>query len=71
MGLNPGTFLSRLQYVITGHGFKRVIQGLNINDLRDDAGVIITGATEPSREALETHFDGVVVSASTTDRPHV
>ena len=67
MGLNPATFLSRLQYVVTGSGFKRVIQGVNLNTLRDDAGIILTGSTEPSREALETHFDGVVVRSSQTD----
>jgi len=67
MGLNPATFLSRLEGIVTGYGFKRVIQGVNINSLRDDAGIILTASTEPSREALETVFDGVVVSSSQTD----
>jgi len=65
--MNPATFLHRLQFIVTGHGFKRVIQGVNLNTLRDDAGIILTAATEPSREALETVFDGVVVSSSQTD----
>lgn len=65
--MNPATFLKKLEGVITGHGFKRVIQGLNINSLRDADGIILDGSTEPSREALETHFDGVVVSNNETD----
>ena len=65
--MNPGTFCKNVSRITTGNGFKRVIQGVNINTLRDDAGIILTASTEPSREALETYFDGVVVSASQTD----
>ena len=65
--MNPGTFLKNLERISTGQGFKRVIQGLNINSLRDADGIILTDSTEPSREALETNFDGVVVSSSQTD----
>lgn len=67
MSMNPAHFLKNLERLIGGHGFKRVIQGINLNTLRDDAGIILTASTEPSREALETLFDGVVVSASQTD----
>jgi len=65
--MNEANFLKKLEGLVTGDGFKRVIQGVNINTLRDDAGIILTASTEPSREALETVFDGVVVSASQTD----
>jgi hypothetical protein len=67
MGMNPGSFLHEVQGVLTGLGFKREIAGLDINSLRDADGTILTAATEPSREALETSFIGVVVSASQTD----
>lgn len=67
MGVNPATFLKRCGSIITGDGFKREIAGIDINTLRDDAGVILDGSTEPSREALETSFDGAVVSSSQTD----
>lgn len=67
MGLNAATFLKRLEGVVTGLGFKREIPGIDVNSLRDDGGVILDGSTEPSREALETVFDGVRVSNSQTD----
>ena len=64
-GLNAANFLKRLEGVVTGDGFKRVIQGININSLRV-AGLILTASTEPSRESLETSFEGVRVSSSQT-----
>jgi hypothetical protein len=67
MGLNPSTFLARLEGIVTGRGFKREIQGVDINALRDADGTILTANTEPSREALETNFVGVVVSNNATD----
>lgn len=66
-GLNAGTFLKRMEGAVTGLGFKREIQGLDINSLRDSDGTILTASTEPSREALETNFVGAVVSSSQTD----
>jgi len=65
--MNPATFLKNTERIITGQGFKRVIQGLDINALRDADGTILTASTEPSREALETYSIGVVVSSSQTD----
>ena len=65
--MNPGTFLKNCERITTGCGFKKEIQGVDINSLRDADGTILTAATEPSREALETSFIGAVVSASQTD----
>lgn len=67
MSLNGATFLKNLEGVITGNGFKRVIQGINLNTLRTSAGLILTGATAPLRASLETNFEGVQSASSTTD----
>lgn len=67
MSMNPGNFLQKLEAVVTGNGIKRTIPGLDINSIRDADGTILTAATEPSREALETSFIGLVVSSSQTD----
>ena len=69
MGLNPATFLSRLQYVVTGSGFKRIIQGLNINSLRDSDGTPLEAdsTTDPERGAIETSFLGVICDSGTTE----
>lgn len=64
-GLNAANWLSRIVGTVTGDGFKRVIQGLDINSIRV-TGLIPTASTEPSRESLETNFEGLVVSASQT-----
>jgi len=47
------------------NGFKKVIDGIDINSIRA-AGLIPTASTEPSRESLETNFEGLVVSSSQT-----
>ncbi|HEB26571.1 MAG TPA: hypothetical protein ENI05_02175 [Porticoccus sp.] len=64
-GFNVANFLKGLEALVTGDGFKRVIQGLNINSIRV-AGLIPTASTEPSRESLETSFEGLIVSSSQT-----
>ena len=66
MGLNPSTFLKRLEDIVTGDGFKRVIQGVNINTIRSGDGIIPTASTNPSRTAVETSFDALVCAASQT-----
>ena len=65
--MNPFTFCSNMERIVTGIGFKRSIPGLDINSLRDADGIIPTASTEPGRNALETSFDGVDVSSSQTD----
>lgn len=47
------------------NGYKQVIDGVDINSIRA-TGLIPTASTEPSRESLETNFEGLVVSASQT-----
>ncbi|KKN20338.1 hypothetical protein LCGC14_0936660 [marine sediment metagenome] len=67
MSLNGATFLKNLEGVITGNGFKRVIQGINLNTLRTSGGLILTGSTAPLRASLETNFEGVQSASGTTD----
>lgn len=66
MGLNAGTFLKRLEGVVTGFGFKRVIPGIGIESLRDADGLILDASSTPKRASLETNFEGVVVASSQT-----
>ncbi len=66
-GLNAAHFLKQLDGLITGSGFKRVIQGVNINTIRADGGLILTGSTNPNRNAVETSFDALVITNSQTD----
>jgi hypothetical protein len=47
------------------NGYKQVIDGVDINSIRV-TGLILTASTEPSRESLETSFEGLVVSSSQT-----
>lgn len=68
MGLNAGTFLKRLEAVTTGYGFRRVIQGININTLRLATGAILAADSgNPGRVTLETYFEGVQLPSSQTD----
>ena len=66
MGLNPATFLKRLESIVTGDGFKRVIQGVNINTIRSGDGIIPTASTHPGRVAVETSFDALTSDANQT-----
>ena len=67
MSMNPAVFLKNLERIVTGHGFKRVLHGIDLFSLRDSDGTILTGATEPKRASLETNFEGVVSTAGQTD----
>ena len=67
-GGNPGTLLSRFEKMLTGFGFKREIQGLDINSLRlASGGILAAGSGNPGRVALETNFEGVQLPSSQTD----
>ena len=67
-GLNAGTFLKRLEGTITGFGFKREIQGVDINSWRVDGGGILADSSgNPGREVLESSFEGVQLTSSNTD----
>jgi hypothetical protein len=65
--MNPGTFLKNLERVVTGHGFKRSIPGLDINSIRLATGAILAADSgDPGRVSLETYFEGVVLPSSST-----
>ena len=67
-GGNPATLLSRFGKMLTGYGFKREIQGLDINSLRlASGGILAAGSGNPGRVALETNFEGVQLPSSQTD----
>lgn len=67
MSMNPAVFLKNLERIVPGHGFKRVLHGVDLFSLRDSDGTILTGSTEPKRASLETVFEGVVSTAGQTD----
>lgn len=50
---------------VPGNGYKKILEGIDINSIRV-TGLIPTASTEPSRESLETNFEGMVVSSSQT-----
>ena len=67
-GLNAGTWLKRLEGTITGFGFKREIQGVDINSLRLETGaILVADSGNPGRVSLETNFEGVQLPSSQTD----
>ena len=63
MGKNFG--LTDLEVTGVPQSFKQVLQGVDINSVRS-TGLIPTASTEPSRESLETNFEGLRVSSSQT-----
>lgn len=68
MGFNPSTFLKNTERIITGKGFKRVIQGVGLDSLKLTTGLQIPVATANlERLALETSYLGVAVVAGQTD----
>ena len=65
---NAATFLFNTQFIVTGNGFKRVIQGLNINQLHlADGAPLAADSGNPMRASLETYFEGVQLASSQTD----
>lgn len=68
MGMNPGTFLKRCEAILTGFGFKKEIQGLDINSLRlEDGAPLLSGSGNPQYKSLETNFEGIELPSSNTD----
>lgn len=66
--MNPAHFLQNLDRIITGHGFRRVIQGININTLRlATGGILAVDSGNPQRRTLETYFEGVRLASGQTD----
>ena len=67
MGLNAGTFLKRLEGVVTGLGFKREIQGLDLRAIHlADGAPLASGSGNPMYASLETSFEGVQLASSQT-----
>ncbi len=68
MGNNAGTFLKKMEGMITGFGFKKEIQGVDINSLRLATGaILVADSGNPGRVSLETNFEGVQLPSSQTD----
>jgi hypothetical protein len=65
MSFNPATYLENTSRIITGKGFKKMAS-IDLNSLRVADGTIMTASTEPSREALETSFIGMVATNNQT-----
>ncbi len=66
-GFNVANFLKGLEALVTGDGFKRVVQGININTLRLASGAILAADSgNPMRASLETYFEGVQLASSQT-----
>ena len=66
-GFNVANFWKGLEALVTGDGFKRVIQGININTLRLASGAILAADSgNPGRVSLETYFEGVQLPSSLT-----
>jgi hypothetical protein len=65
--MNPNTFCKNVERITTGSGFKRVIQGLDLNDLRLASGApLAADSGNPMRASLETYFEGVQLASSQT-----
>jgi hypothetical protein len=63
--MNPATFLHNTQRIITGKGFKKVIEVINHLSLRNATdGIVLTASTEPALEAEETNF--IIVESNTS-----
>lgn len=66
-GLNAGTFLKRLEGTVTGFGFKREIQGLDLRAIHlADGAPLASGSGNPMYASLETYFEGVQLASSQT-----
>jgi len=66
-GFNVANFLKGLEALVTGDGFKRVIQGVNINTLRLATGAVLAADSgNPMRATLESYFEGVQLASSQT-----
>lgn len=67
-GFNVANFLKGLEFLVTGDGFKRTIQGLNINQLHLASGApLAADSGNPMRVTLESYFEGVQLASSQTD----
>jgi len=68
MGLNKALFLTQLEGIVSGDGFKKVIEGVNINTMRLATGAIpVADSGNPGRVTSESYFESVVLPSSQTD----
>lgn len=64
-GLNPATYLKRLEGTIAGNGFKKSIDVTEL--IKGSAGVALDGTTTNAGiGAIETNYDGIICNASGT-----
>lgn len=64
-GLNPATFLKKLEGTVTGVGFKKSIDVTE--QIKGSAGVALDATTtNAGRGAIETNYDGIICNASGT-----
>lgn len=71
MSMNPGSFLKNLERIVTGHGFKKVIPGISIRDIRDANGDLLVNGSTPDWAALETSAMGIAIASSQTAIGHI
>ena len=68
MGFNPATFLKNTERIITGQGFKRVLQGIDLDVLKlATGGPLVVDSGNPMRKVLETYAVGVQLANNQTD----
>jgi hypothetical protein len=69
MGINGALFLQQLDGIVPDcGGFKRVMEGINLNTMRLATGAILAADSgNPGRVSSETYFETVVLPSSQTD----
>lgn len=67
MSMNPALFLKNLERLITGDGFKRTIQGIDLNSIKSATGVVLTATADSLYlETIETYAEVILVKEGTT-----
>ena len=64
--MNEANFVSRVNYLATGDGYRHSTPSVLLADLKTAAGTSLTSASAPALVALETNFIGVKAAAGTT-----
>ena len=66
MSMNPAHFLSNLDRITTGKGFRKHIAGIDIRDLTEADGDKLDNSSTPPMAELETSSLGIAVASSAT-----